>query len=85
MERECQQTFDGKHHYGPRRWLKRNDAGGSLDPTVSDHWFEEWACVCSKLAPTHLIPSLRESMKETNRVKSRRWGVEKALQGSLDL
>lgn len=85
VDEECVQTFDMRHHYGPRKWLMRDANGKSRDPNFKDNWYEEWACVCGALAPSHLIPALKEQLRETNRIKSRRWGHEQAMQGKLAL
>lgn len=82
-EQECIQTFDGRHHFGPRKWLARDSRGRSLDPTVKGHWSEEWACVCGVLAPAQIIDRLKAGVQETGKVSSRRWGVEQAAQGGL--
>lgn len=47
----CPNTFDGKHHYAPRRWLLRDAAGRALDPNVSSNWYTVLACVCAKQCP----------------------------------
>lgn len=47
----CPNTFDGKHHYTPRRWLSRDAAGRALDPNVRSNWYEVLACVCAKRCP----------------------------------
>jgi len=44
---ECIQTFDGKHHFQPRRRLMRDSNGKTMDPNVKGHWYTVLSCACS--------------------------------------
>ena len=67
---ECIQTFDGKHHFRPRRRLMRNAGGRTMDPNVRDHWYTVLSCVCSYVtdneeeARAQLAPAVTERRRQ---------------------
>lgn len=77
---ECVQTLDGKHHYAPRKYLKR---GGHADPNVPENWYSEVRCKCGDHPPDDA--EVREQLAATARERSRqadlsRREVTKAMQ-----
>lgn len=54
-KRECVQTFDGKHHYAPRKWGNPYQGGQR----------EVLACVCGVACPDDLVPKVKEQLKAT--------------------
>jgi hypothetical protein len=47
-EPECDRTFDGQHHYAPRKRLLRDAQGKTMDPNIREHWETVIACVCRR-------------------------------------
>ncbi len=44
----CTYSLDGEHHYGPRKWLRRDANGKSADPNAPGAWEHVIACRCNK-------------------------------------
>lgn len=61
----CSNTFDGQHHYAPRKWLARDSDGRSMDPNVKDHWRTVLACVCGQECPPSLMAAVEAGLEET--------------------
>ena len=88
-ERECVQTFDGRHHYAPRRWQKRDGDGRTYPPWVKAAWSTVIACVCGERPPAEA--EVLEQLAETQAERTRQANIAKRLlekdirQGKLDL
>lgn len=72
----CDQTFDGQHHYAPRKVLYGL-------PWVDSDWKSEIICVCGSRPPKDDLPSIKAQLDETHRVRNLQFGVEEAEQGKL--
>ena len=55
---ECVQTFDGKHHWAPRRWPNKKQGARA-------EFINVLACVCGVACPDDLIPGVKAALAET--------------------
>lgn len=87
--KECVQTFDGQHHYAPRKWQWKDKDGKTRPPWEKAAWSTVIACVCGARPPSE--SEVQEQLDETQAERKRQAEISKRLleqderQGKLDL